>query len=353
MISQTRNNEIPLRREDISMSDPDILLRYMDIGKLPCSISSPLRDNDHNPSFSFVQMSDGTVVWKDFGTGEKGNLIGLLARLWRVTYKEALLKIKLDEGSKIPKFDLMRRYKGKIRLNGGSTIKVKVREWKQWDIDYWASYGISKEFASFCNVYPISHAFFTVEDKAGVEKTVCVPMEKYAYAYFEWKDDKESVKLYQPFSEKMKWLSKHDSSVWDLWKKVFSYADKVSDDAVIITSSRKDAMCLWENLKIPCMALQGEGYLPKPQVMKQVLNRFKAVYLWYDNDFSHENDNPGQDNANKLVELYPQLRNICIPSEYECKDPSDLVKKWGKDMLRDVWNIQKQMADYKANTNIS
>ena len=58
------------------MSDPDILLRYMDIGKLPCSISSPLRDNDHNPSFSLAQTNDGTVVWKDFGTGESWFVVG-------------------------------------------------------------------------------------------------------------------------------------------------------------------------------------------------------------------------------------------------------------------------------------
>lgn len=334
------------------MTDKDILYRYMGVGKLPCSIQSPLRDNDHNPSFSF-QEKDGVVIWKDFGTGESGTLIKLLARLWRVDYKEALLKIKSDEGSRIPHSDLIRRYKGKLRVNSNSSIKVVVREWKDWDVEYWNSYGISRKYATWCNVFPISHAIFESEDKAGVKKTVSIPMDQYAYAYFEWKDGKESIKLYQPFSKSMKWLSKHDHSVWDLWKHAFWWAEKISDDAVIITSSRKDAMCLWENLGIPCMALQGEGYIPKPQVMKQVFDRFKTVYLWYDNDFSHETDNPGQDNAKKLVEMFPGLRNICIPSEYKCKDPSDLYKSWGKDALVGVWSIQKQMADYKANTNIS
>ena len=333
------------------MSDPDILRRYMDIKKIPCSISSPLRDDDRNPSFSFTMAKDGTVLWYDFGTGEGGNLINLLGRLWNVTYKEALLKIKLDEGTRIPRFDLIRRYKGKLRLTSGSSIKVKTREWRQYDIEYWASYGISKKFATYCDVYPISKAFFTHKDDNGNEKTVCVPMEKYAYAYFEWKDGVESIKLYQPFSEKMKWLSKHDHSVWDLWKKAFHWADKCSDEAVIITSSRKDAMCLWENLKIPAMALQGEGYLPKPQVMKQVLERFKNVYLWYDNDFSHTEDNPGQDNAKKLMELYPKLKNICIPDKYKCKDPSDLYKAWGKDTLDYVWYIQKSIVDFNSTMN--
>ena len=72
--------------------------------------------------------------------------------------------------------------------------------------------------------------------------------------------------------------------------------------------------------------------------MKQVLEKFKNVYLWYDNDFSHENDNPGQDNARKLILLYPELKNICIPSELQCKDPSDLVKNLGVDYLKKIWN---------------
>ena len=322
------------------MSDRDIIRRYMGLDEFPCSIQSPLRDDDRNPSFSFVERN-GKIYWKDFGTGEKGTAIGLMARLWRVDYSEALLKIKLDNGTAIPRVGLIRKYKGKVHLISGSTIRVRTREWKDWDIKYWNSFGIPAAFAQWCNVHPISHAFFTKTDKEGKKYTVTVPMDKYAYAYFEWKDGNESIKLYQPYSETMKWLSKHDSSVWDLWKQAFMFADMKSNDAVIITSSRKDAMCLWYNLKVPAMSLQGEGYLPKPQVMKQVLDKFKTVYLWYDNDFKHENDNPGQDNAKKLIEMYPQLRNICIPSELQCKDPSDLVKNLGVKKLKEVWQNQK------------
>ena len=163
-------------------------------------------------------------------------------------------------------------------------------------------------------------------------------MDKIAYAYFEWKDGKESIKLYQPYSDRMKWLSKHDSSVWDLWTQVFKYKEKHHSDTVILTSSRKDAMCLWQNLKVPAMSLQGEGYIPKAQVMKQVFD----VYLWYDNDFSHlDGHNPGQEDAAKLVELFPGLKNVCIPDMYESKDPSDLYKNWGKQILVDVWNNVK------------
>ena len=341
MITKTKKTSLPIHREDIDITDAQILQRYMGLDSFPCSISSPLRDDDRNPSFSLVEKEDGAVVWKDFGTGETGNATSLLAKLWNVTYSEALLKIKLDTGYVVPRVSLIRRYKGKMHLTGNSSIKVRIRPWKDWDIQYWGGYGISEQMCRMCNVYPISHAFFTRKDDKGTEHTVTVPMDKYAYAYFEWKDGNQSVKLYQPFSQTMKWLSKHDSSVWDLWKQAFMWAQKKSDECVIITSSRKDAMCLWENLGVPAMSLQGEGYLPKPQVMRQVLERFRTVYLWYDNDFKHKDENPGQDNARKLIELYPDLKNVCIPSEYRCKDPSDLVKEWGKEMLIEVWKRQR------------
>lgn len=340
MITQTKKNTLSIRRDDISLSDRDILQRYMGLKRFPCSITSPLRDDDKNPSFS-LQERDGVIFWKDFGTGEHGTATGLLAKLWNVSYSEALMKIKFDIGEPIPHVGLIRKYKGKVHLVNSSTIKVKIREWKDWDREFWNSFGISERFAKWCNVYPISHAFFTRPNESGELITTCLPMDKYAYAYFEWKDGKESIKLYQPYSQGMKWLSKHDSSVWDLWKHAFKWADKRSDKEVVITSSRKDAMCIWENLGVPAMSLQGEGYTPKPQVMNQVLQRFGTVYLWYDNDFSHKDDNPGQDNAKKIIESYPSIINICIPDIYQCKDPSDLVKKHGVQALRDVWDISR------------
>ncbi len=339
MITQTKRSTIGVRREDIRLSDSDIIKRYLCINSFPCSIQSPLREDDERPSFS-MQEKGGVVFWKDFGTGEGGTAVSLMARLWNVSYPEALLKIKLDTEERIPRFSLIRRYRGKIHLTSSSDIQVRVREWKDWDIKFWNSFGIPVAFAEWCNVHPVSHAFFTkVVDSRS--RTVTVPMDKYAYAYFEWKDGKQSIKLYQPYSETMKWLSKHDSSVWDLWKQAFSFAAQQSDEAVIITSSRKDAMCLWYNLKVPAVSMQGEGYLPKPHVMQQVIDRFKTVYLWYDNDFKHAADNPGQDNAAKLISLYPSLKNICIPSELRCKDPSDLVKTMGVQTLKQIWKEQK------------
>lgn len=329
MIETTRKTSLNIKREDISLTDSQILNRYLGISKFPCSICSPLRDDDNTPSFSMIERGD-VVFWKDFGTGEKGNAISLMAAIWNVTYSEALLKIKLDTENKIPKISLIRKYKGKIHLTNNSEIKVKIREFKDYDLEFWKSFGISKKMLKFSNVYAISHMFF-YKDK----KEICVPADKYAYAYFEWKDDKESIKIYQPYSQTIKWLSKHDSSVWDLWQQAFTFGKK-NNDNIIITSSRKDAMCLWENLSVPAVSLQGEGYIPKPHVMQQVLDSFKNVYIWYDNDFGKEH-NVGQEHAKNLINLYPSIINIVIPDIYKSKDPSDLVKNHSVKILKEIW----------------
>lgn len=344
MITSTKRTILSVEREDIPFTDKDIIQRYLGISKFPCSLQSPIREGDSRPSFSMKEM-DGVIFWKDFATGETGNAVTLMSKIWHVSYSDALLKIKLDTDHRIPRATLIRRYNGKLHVTSDSTIKVKVREWKDWDKKFWKSFGIPTEFASWCNVFPISHAFFTRVDENGKKHTVTVPMDQYAYAYFEWKDGKESIKLYQPYSQTMKWLSKHDSSVWDLWKHAFLFAKKKSDKEVIITSSRKDAMCLWYNLKVPCMSLQGEGYIPKPQVMQEVLNTFKTVYIWYDNDFKHWTDNPGQDNAMKIIQEYPSIINICIPDSYQSKDPSDLVKNHGVQALKEIWKQNRKRND--------
>ncbi|MBO6247913.1 MAG: hypothetical protein J6N54_03775, partial [Bacteroidales bacterium] len=132
MITGTNKTGIKICREDVSLTDREILDRYMGIKRIPCVMQSPLRDDDKDPSFSIYVKGD-KVRWKDFGTGETDSTIGLMAKLWNVSYSDALVKIKLDQGERIPKFDLIRRYKGKTHINADSSINVRKREWKDWD----------------------------------------------------------------------------------------------------------------------------------------------------------------------------------------------------------------------------
>ena len=63
--------------------------------------------------------------------------------------------------------------------------------------------------------------------------------------------------------------------------------------------------------------------IPEQKLVENLKTRFKRIDVLYDNDFDKVN-NPGQTMAKKICALYG-FNNICIPTSFESKDPSDLV----------------------------
>lgn len=307
------------------VTDEDLLSYYFNIRHIPCILNSPLRE-DHNPSFVIYYNKSGKLVFFDFGTKEYGGMIDLISKYFHLSFKDTICKIYLELNHIVLPTTNKKTFHVKKLFLQHSTMKieVKARELQQYDLDYWNQYGINKEWLNFGNIYPISDIFIEKENE-----TFTIPAEKYAYAYVEFKDGKQTIKVYQPFSKNFKWMSNHDASVWDLWQQLPQTGDKL-----IITSSRKDALCLWANLNIPACCLQGESHIPKDHVIQQLIDRFKQVYIFYDND-KDKNQNVGQLNAQKLIEKY-NLINIKIEDEYNCKDPSDLYKKYGKEKFLQI-----------------
>lgn len=303
-------------------SDYDIAKMYLGLESIPCVVCSPLRE-DRKPSLGFYWTTTGNVGYKDFATGEQGGLYDFLGHLWNMSFNSVVSKIASD--TNIKQEVLRTRCSSPVRKRTSSQLEVKVRKWKPYDLMYWEQYGISREWLRFGEVYPIESMFFSRDGS-----TKIVPAEKYAYVYVERKDGIVTLKVYQPFSERIKWLSKHDSSIWDLWTKL-----PESGERLIITSSRKDALCIWANTGIPSVSLQGEGYMPKKHVVQQLKDRFKNVYVLYDNDFKAEEK--GEENHGrvfgKILSDEFGLKQIEIPYEFKSKDPSDLYKDWGKDVF--------------------
>lgn len=301
-------------------SDFDIAHKYLGITCVPEVINSPLRQ-DNNPSLGlFINSKTNSLWFKDFGSGEKGSLYDLLAKMWNVSKDKVYKRILEDMPAPAP----MRKYGAKVYRKSAGKVEVRVREWRDYDVAYWDSYGISLPWLKFGEIYPISHIILT---KNG--HSYPIPAEKYAYVYVERKDGIVSFKIYQPYSKEYKWMSKHDSSVWDLWTKIPEKGDKL-----IITSSRKDALAIWSNTGIPALSLQGEGYIPKEHVVQQLKDRYNKVYVLYDNDFQSE-ENHGRMYGKMIAERF-NVTQIEIPEKWESKDPSDLVKNHGRGVLRRV-----------------
>lgn len=308
-------------------TDYEVVNKYLGISVVPSNINSILRE-DKNPSLCIFPYKD-SLFFKDFGTNQSGNIYQLLSLYWNIPLNQVYRKIYNDFTSANYKSCC---YKNKIsktiiKKKSNINIKVKIRDWKPWDIEYWSSYGISLKWLEYCDIFPISHIFLIHQNG----EQLIISADKYAYVYIERKDNKVSLKIYQPYSTNFKWMSKHDASVWDLWTKIPEKGDKL-----IITSSRKDALCLWANTGIPSLSLQGEGYVPKEKVINQLKERYNKIYVFYDNDFKNKVNN-GRNYGRILAEKF-NLQQIEIPTEYKSKDPSDLYKNWGKEVFLNVIN---------------
>lgn len=305
--------------EDIleKVTEADILSYYLGIIEVPCIINSPLRE-DKKPSFGLYSLDGKKIHYTDLSTGDRGGLFDLLGNLWKLSYIDVLAKVYKD----IPRFRTSTKVNSyspvTIRISSGlnkdTDLQCRVREWRDYDIEYWGSYGITLDWLKYAEVYPISHKIIT---KEGQRYTFGA--DKYAYAYVEHKENKVTLKIYQPFNKLgYKWCNKHDSSVISLWTKVPEYGDKIC-----ICSSLKDALCLWANAGIPSISIQGEGYRISNTAINELKRRYKKVFICLDND------EPGIKDARKLA-AETGFINAVLPFFEGGKDISDAFKVLGK-----------------------
>ena len=74
------------------VSHADLLSHYLGINSLPVLINSPLR-NDAHPSF-FIYSPDGTkVLYRDYATGDKGDIYSLLAHKDNLTFSQLIRRL--------------------------------------------------------------------------------------------------------------------------------------------------------------------------------------------------------------------------------------------------------------------
>ena len=285
---------------------------YLGVKDIPCIICSPIR-RDEKPSMGIYSPNGTDVNFIDFGTGERGSIYTLLRKMWNTSFADTLKKICAD----FTRFSTSASVKASIpscRIVGNPDhsrsvdMQCKIREWRDYDIKYWESYGVPLKWLKYADVYPISHKIIIKNGNSYV-----FGADKYAYAYVEFKEGKTTLKIYQPYNKSgFKWANKHDKSVISLWTKVPEYGDRIC-----ICSSLKDALCLWANTGIPALAIQGEGYSMSNTAVSELKRRYKEVYILLDNDEA------GVQDALKLSES-TGFTNIVLPKEYGAKDVSDL-----------------------------
>lgn len=310
MISKGSKSKEPF--EDLGdLTQADIAAYYLNIKSIPSLIHSPLR-KDNKPSFALYCPKDCEVNYKDFSTGESGSIWTLLTKMWQCSYREAQDKVLKDLGkqsynTQVGHSSYLARH---CKINSYIDLKCKVREWKDYDIEYWSSYGISLKWLKYADVYPISHKIIIKDNQSYAFKA-----DKYAYAYVEFKEGRTTLKIYQPFNKNgFKWSNRHDKSVISLWTKVPKQGDKIC-----ICSSLKDALCLWANTGIPALAIQGEGYGISNTAINELKRRFNKIYICLDNDKAGLKDAVSLSKKTGFI-------NVVLPQFEGGKDISDYFK---------------------------
>lgn len=302
------------------VTESDILEHYFGVRNIPYIISSPLRPDKH-PSFGIYSKDGSKVLWTDLKTRDAGGIFDLLGRFWGENYDEVLLHIWKDlpgikhtDGCKsLNRTGLVRSIKDREPVE----LQCKVRDWRDYDYEFWSSFGISKEWLKLADIYAISHKIVIKGNNRYV-----FAADKYAYVYVEFKEGKTTFKFYQPFNKKgFKWASSHDRSVISLWTKIPEYGEKVC-----ICASLKDALCLWANTGIPALAPQGEGYGMSDTAIGELKRRYNKQYILLDNDEA------GLIDGEKLAKL-TGFTNLVLPNIDGKKDISDLYKHL-KDPIR-------------------
>ena len=303
------------------------------------SILSPLRE-EKKSSFAYFKGHSGEICFNDFVLGV-GDFVKFVELKFGLTFFEALSKIaidfNLDDKFYCKKMEkTLRGYNIKdlkpreqiIATANRRKLAVRTRKWAAHDLAFWQQFGITFKTLEFYNVYPIDYIFFDENPMLA---------DKFAYVFKEYKDNKETIKIYQPYSKLYKWLNNHNDSIWQGWEQLPKSGEKL-----IITKSLKDVMSIYDVLnKTPSVALQSESVSPKEAIILDLQNRFKTLYLLYDNDYDKE-INTGRLLGEKIVENLPIIQ-IEIPERFKSKDFSDLVKNYGTEEATSIYEGYVEM----------
>ena len=313
----TGNNSISFEDIKRKVTDADLVSYYLGVTEIPCVIHSPLR-KDAKPSFGLYSRDGNRIYWTDLATKETGGVYDLLSLMWACSYREVLGRISRDmrnftSGARVGTYSPC-AIRDISSYQKNSDLQCKIREWRKYDVDYWASYGVPLEWLKYADVYPISHKIVISDGKRYV-----FGADKLAYAFVERKENKITLKIYQPLNKQYKWANKHDRSVISLWTKIPEKGDKVC-----ICASLKDALCLWANTGIPAIAVQGEGYSMSETAISELKRRYHSVYILFDNDEA------GLIDGEKLASQTGFV-NLVLPKFANGKDVSDLFHSVSKE----------------------
>lgn len=315
-------NAIILSFSDIKrhLRDYDIYAHYLgkfQVGKL---YNSPLRTNDKIPSFAVFPARNGNLLFKDHGSGQTGTAYTFVKLMENINDDSKLLqKLTKILNTVNPSIKAQQFY---INTNSYNTHFGIVRqEWTDFDIKYWAQYGITLETLKKYDVFSIKY-FLQNNIVRGIY-TEENPM--YAYKV------NDKFKIYRPLASKYtKWRSNlTNSDIQGL------HILPPKGDILIITKSLKDVMVLHE-MGYDAISPSSETTFIPQDILDNIVQQFKRVYILFDRDKT------GVKRTRELSKKY-NIEGFFINKRFKAKDISDAVMLNGFNVIK-TWldNTLKQ-----------
>lgn len=286
---------------------------------------------DNNPSTGFYISKGGRLIYNDLTNNEKVNCFGFVQKLCMCSFYEGLNKIASDfglinENSKIVTQDFLDSSAKEEKVyKQDNLIQFSYQPFTEEAIKFWRYYEITKEELVKNNVFLIKDLYLN-------KIKIYNPENHLRFAYpLSYKDEEgkiqNSVKVYSPKDIRMKWLSTIPNSI------PFGY-DQLPhlSDTVIITKSKKDEIVL-KKLFTDVFSVQNESENSFTEDrQQQILKDYKRRIIVFDND------DPGVNACIKFNQKGFDYFNI--PKKYlehKIKDPSDFIKAFGEDYLREIF----------------
>lgn len=308
-------------------SEEQIMEYYLHIPIKKGLFRSPLR-RDREPTCSLYRNKSGTLIFKDFATGQHLNVFEIVQTMYNCKFYDALKIIANDFG--IIRDSNLPRNPGKINKNPikiedkeMSKIQVEIQDFTELELKWWKRYGITPEILKKYNVYSCKHVFLNGNLVAKSQQHCPI----FGYYGGMIKKDKEKLelwKIYFPNRKSYKWMTNYSKDKIQGYKQL-----PKKGKLLIITKSLKDVMSL-SQFNIPACAPNSEVLFIKDSVLKELKQRFENIIVWYDTDLA------GVSNLRKIRKQYPELYYYIIPRKYKEKDFTDFYKKYGKEKSKNL-----------------
>jgi len=228
-------------------------------------LKSIFNEFDNDPSM-YVYFSSRTndYRFKCFSSGNSGSGIDLVKHLYKLNYRDAVLKVVDDYKAFLNKEDYVAE--PVVPVERWSIDSYNTRSWTTDDAKYWTQFNIGSKLLEKYNVKPLAEYVLSRGMESFSRKGSKV------YGYFNAND--ELCKIYQPGSEKKFLMIKNYIQGWDQVE---------GKELLLVCSSLKDIMSI-KSLGIECDCVAPNSENSGIDSIVEWIKAYPKKYIIFDND---------------------------------------------------------------------